>query len=137
MNIVITLPSNLIEAIIAGKKTAELRKVWPKLFNPDTDVVYVIKKGTKNIVAWFKIRSFVKTTMYYDAWKWYGRKLNIDYLWYADYITPNKPIVFWMIEKAGRFKKSIDREKSLHLNKNPQQFFYTDTRLSDPQTAVQ
>ena len=44
MNIIITLPSKLIQLIKEGKKRIELRKRYPLFFNPQKDVIYICEK---------------------------------------------------------------------------------------------
>lgn len=51
MDVIITLPTNLIQLIKDGKKTIELRKNRPLFFNPEEDVIYICKKGTACVVG--------------------------------------------------------------------------------------
>ena len=55
MNVVITLPKQLIIAIIGGTKTFEMRKCRPKHMKVGVDGFFVVEKGTKRIHCWCRV----------------------------------------------------------------------------------
>jgi len=46
MNILITLPKNLLEKILSGEKKYEMRKCLPKNMKLGEDGFFVVEKGT-------------------------------------------------------------------------------------------
>lgn len=124
MDILITLPKDLIEKIISGEKTIEVRKRKPKFFNPFRDIVYVVEKGTKQIVLDFSISNF-----YYvgreDLMKDFNAgKIGIDYDWLERYMSDCKVFVKWeigIITSLYGLNLNIER---LGVKKAPQSFVY-------------
>ena len=51
MNIVITLPNHLIEAIREGRKQYELRLSAPIHLNQSSDGFFVVEKGSSNVIC--------------------------------------------------------------------------------------
>lgn len=102
MNIVITLPRPLIDKIVSGEKTVEIRKSKPKNFNPEHDHVSVIEKGTKLAIAWFKISwfEFGSASLVYFL---YGENIGVPKKWLRDYVMndSSKGVWVWHISESG------------------------------------
>lgn len=99
MNILITLPKNLIEDIISGKKKYEMRKFQPKYMRVGKEGFFVVEKGTDKIRCWCRV----------DA----VRKPIID---------SKQRVYLWKIGKVKVFD-CLKRDPLL-IKKNPQQFAY-------------
>lgn len=97
MDIVITLPKNLIEKILSGEKTVEVRTHRPKLFNLYRDIVYVVQKGTRRIVMNFTIEEFLDVdrdgliSLYNEG------IVGVNYDWLMQYAANKKTFSIWCI----------------------------------------
>ena len=60
MNIVITLPSELIRKIQRGEKQVEIRKFAPESFYPSIDIVYICEKRKSAIVAYLELTRIIR-----------------------------------------------------------------------------
>lgn len=129
MNIVITLPQFLIEKIVCGEKTIEVRTKIPRTFDTNGDCVFVVEKGTNTIVAWFIIDKFLWGNMYSSYWKYHGKKMGINKEWYLRYCSDKKQLCLWFIKKAKMFKHPIPINYFDDVHKAPQSFIYTQQRL--------
>lgn len=122
MNILITLPKNLIEEIISDKKIYEMRKCLPKHMKIGSDGFFVVEKGTSNVRCWCRVDYIINQYLDSDSAAWYANKICVseEYLLkYAD----NKKVFLWKIGKVIKIEH-LDRS-SLFVDKNPQQFAYT------------
>lgn len=124
MNILITLPKNLIHAIISGRKNIEIRRTFPKSFICNKDKVYVVEKGTNRILISFKIEENFKCENFSHIWALFGDRFAIDYEYYKNYTLNRRFIYLWFITDVQVFEKPILRDKDLGLKTNPQSFVY-------------
>lgn len=125
MDIAITLPNSLWDKIVSGKKTIELRKNFPKFFDVDVDKVFVILKGTPQIVGFFYVRSFEWT---------YAKgllddksillKISVPRQWIANYIGDIHVVYLWHIREVYTFPRPLDRSIVWNMYTNPQSFVY-------------
>ena len=125
MDIAITLPLDLWKKIVAGEKTIELRKNFPKEFDVKTDRVYVILKGTTRIAGYFMVSSF-------EAF--YAESINDLYpiltkiavpkQWVIRYIGYASMVYFWHIRSVVVYPKHVDRKYYWKMQTNPQSFVY-------------
>lgn len=129
MNIVITLPQKLITKILLGEKRYEIRKSLPKLLQLERSWVYVVKKGTNEVPLVFQVDNILYGNMYMELWKSMHGKAGIPIEWYMRYVNNAKHICIWSISKRIFFTDPIDVKKDLMIEKNPQQFTYTDTDI--------
>ena len=103
MNILITLPKDLIEAIISGQKKYQVSKSQPKYMRVGEDGFYVVEKGTDKIRCWCRVDEV--TSPYISPW-------------YMDL----KRVYVWKIGKVKVFD-SLKRDPLL-IKRNPQNFAY-------------
>lgn len=126
MNILITLPSYLIQAILDGRKHVEVRTKLPNKFNTDTDVVFVVEKGTHNVPIMFSIRQFVifdsKDHALIDAKK----DAAVSFKWLFEYTGKHKRICLWEIGRICEFYHPDLMALWLQIETNPQSFSYID-----------
>ena len=125
MNVVITLPKNLITAIVSGAKTIEFRKSYPKDFDCRKDCVYIIEKGTRNVVAFFLVSDFQYETNPVEIWRDYSIQIGVPFFWFMAYAPRCRAYYLWRIRKASYLYTPLDREFSFGLTTNPQGFVYT------------
>lgn len=125
MNVVITLPRNLITAIVSGAKTIEFRKSYPKEFDCRKDFVFVIEKGTRNVVAYFLVSDFQYETNPVEIWRDYSIQIGVSFFWFMAYAPRCRAYYLWRIRKAAYLYTPLDRELSLGLTTNPQSYVYT------------
>ena len=125
MNIIITLPSDLIAAIVSRRKQIELRKCFPKHFNRVDDWVYVIEKGTKNVVARFRVIYFQKKYDPIEIWHTNGRQIWVDFNWFVKYTSTAKVYYLWHISEPEYLEKPLHRGAFFGLSCNPQSYVYT------------
>ena len=69
MNILITLPKNLLEDILNGKKKYEMRKCFPKQMRIGKDGFFVVEKGTDNVRCWCRVDEVEETYINYFSGK--------------------------------------------------------------------
>lgn len=129
MNIVITLPKVLIDAIVSRRKQIEFRKNFPKHFNTIDDWVYVIEKGTKNVVARFHVTYFQKEYDPIEVWHTYGRSIWVDFNWFMRYTSTAKVYYLWHISEPEYLEKPLHRGIFFGFSSNPQSFAYTQVYL--------
>ena len=126
MNIMITLPQNLIAAILNGEKTIEIRKSRPLHFDCNNDGVYICKKGCAQVVAFFQLREILHVwnpDQFYDD---HGSELAIPRTWFFEYVKGHKVCYAWVISKAWLFDTPIALESFSDVEKAPQQYVYTE-----------
>lgn len=125
MNIVITLPQQLITKILLGEKRYEIRKSLPKLLHLQKSWVYVVEKGTSEVTLAFKVNNILYGNMYSELWRSMHGKAGIPIEWYNRYVRNAKRIYIWSISERIYFKDPVDVKKDLLIEKNPQQYSYT------------
>lgn len=125
MNVIITLPSKLIQLIKERKKRIELRKTCPKLFNPHKDVIYICEKGTRNVVGCMIIEQIICTTNKYGILKDWSKDIAVSLEWIANYIKDAKELYGFFIGGCRFFDKPFSLDEHFHVKKAPQSFVYT------------
>lgn len=121
MNILITLPKDLIEKIISGEKVYEMRKCLPKNMKIGVDGFFVVEKGTSDVRCWCRVDKATNTYLDHYVTAWFARVTCVteEYmLKYAD----GKKVYLWRIGKVIKID-DLDRS-SLGVDINPQQFAY-------------
>lgn len=127
MDIAITLPSSLWNKIVSGEKSIELRKNRPNVFNPFRDRVYVVTKGSTEIVGYFYVACFMATTpsILMTSHNWL-KQIAVSQDWISNYVKNSVLVYLWHIEKCIPFHKSDDRNFDMRLKNNPQCFTYME-----------
>lgn len=121
MNILITLPKELIGEIISGKKKFEMRKSMPKQMRVGEDGFFVVEKGTDEIRCWCRVDKINETYIDHYSIDWYISRLCVP----AEYIEKyanGKKVYLWQIGKVVKLQDLC--RNSLFVDKNPQQFAY-------------
>lgn len=125
MDIAITLPCTLWDKIISGEKTVELRKNFPKDFDVHTDKVFVLLKGTPQIVGFFFVSSFewvyAKSLLGYES---ILPKISVPKQWIINYIGDSYAVYLWHIREVYTFPRPLDRSIVWNMYTNPQSFVY-------------
>lgn len=124
MNIVITLPKELIKAIIEGKKVIEIRKVRPTLINVGDDGFFCVEKGTQFVRCWCRIDDIGIVMKEFINPKELACKAAVSEEFIKDYIKKGKLIYLWRIGKVIEFEDDSLVLSSLFIDRNPQQFAY-------------
>ena len=125
MDIAITLPQDLWKKIVSGEKSIELRKNFPKEFDVNTDRVYVILKGTKLIVGYWKVIHF--EAFHAESICDFGPildKISVPRQWILNYVGNSSKVYLWHIGDVVQFGKPINREYYWKMQSNPQSFVY-------------
>lgn len=125
MNVIITLPSNLIQLIKEGKKTIELRKNYPLFFHREEDVIYICKKGTACVFGYIKIDAVVVTQNKYGILTEWAKDIAIPREWIEEYIKDTKILYGYFIRYYREFEKPLLLKKQFKVSKAPQSFVYT------------
>lgn len=125
MNVIITLPINLIQLIKDGKKTIELRKNKPLFFNPKDDVIYICQKGTAEIVGYMKIDAVKSTRNKYGILTGWAKDIAVPVKWIENYIRNAKDLYDYFIGSYTEFDKPFSLRKYLAIKRAPQSFVYT------------
>ena len=122
MNVVITLPKDLLEKIISGEKKFEMRKCEPKHMRIGVDGFFVVEKGSDDIRCWCRVDDIFETDISAYSTKLLASQLCVpeDYIEkYANY----KKVYLWDIGKVKTFE-NLKRDDLL-VDRNPQSFAYT------------
>lgn len=119
MNVVITLPRNLIDKILRGEKTYEMRKYIPYHYDRDCRI-YVVQKRTKNIVLSFRCDYFFEYNPN-RGWEVAGSMLGISKSYYLEYTKNAKSIWFWPILNLREENLTLD---DIGVARAPQNFCY-------------
>ena len=125
MNVIITLPSDLIAAIVSRQNQIEFRKNLPRHFNSIDDWVYVIEKGTKNVVARFRVNYFQKEYDPIEIWHTYGHLIWVNSDWFMKYASTTRDYYLWHISEPEYLEKPLHRGAFFGLSSNPQSYVYT------------
>lgn len=125
MDVIITLPSNLIQLIKEGKKCIELRKTCPKSFNPQKDVIYICEKRTDYVVGYLTIELIMYTNDKFAVLRDRSRYISVPLDWIADNIKNAKHRYSFIISNSKFFDEPLSLDENFHVNKAPQSFVYT------------
>ena len=121
MNVLITLPKNLIEKIISGEKSSEMRKGLPKNMKIGEDGFFVVEKGTNDVRCWCRVDKENETYVDHYSIDWYVSRICVPAKYIENYAN-GKKVYLWKIGKV-KVLQDLDRG-SLFVEKNPQQFAY-------------
>lgn len=126
MNIVITLPVNLIAEILEGRKMYEIRTKIPTNFNINRDVVYVVQKGTKKVVLYFTIVKFITGLDLNKNARYIAKKAAVLTGWLKNYAENKSMILAWEIGCYCKLTDCSAVYKQLGIKTNPQSYIYTE-----------
>lgn len=126
MNIIITLPTMLADLIYEGQKTIEVRKRWPKHFDPKDDVVYICEKGTGLVTGLLIINGMTISNSPSYTWHAFKDRICIEKEWFTDYLKDCKTHYLWHIRQAERFVKPYSLTEVFGVKSAPQSYVYTD-----------
>lgn len=122
MNVLITLPQDLIKSIISGDKTFEMRKCKPKMMKVGEDGFFVVEKGTDEVRCWCRVDQAREVVMTEQLAIEYSRFLCVTPEFVINYAPAGTKVYLWGI---GKVKKLQDLcRDSLIVGKNPQSFAY-------------
>lgn len=121
MNILVTLPKHLLEKIMSGEKTIEMRKCLPRLMRIGEDGFYIVEKGTNNVRCWCRVDDVYEVIINHNVAMGYASRLCVSTAYIEKYAN-GKKVYLWRIGKVITFD-SLKRE-TLLVDKNPQQFAY-------------
>lgn len=125
MNVVITLPVNLIAEILEGRKKFEIRSRIPLKFDNYKDVVYVVQKGTKKVVLYFTIaKIFGYYNLNSDA-DFVASRAAVPTGWLKSYAAGKTKIYAWVIGCWCKLTDCSEVYQHLGIKSNPQSFVYT------------
>lgn len=125
-HIIITLPDYLWEKIVKKEKRIELRSRFPLSFSFKNSKCYVVRKGTHDVVGYFKITeiSEYKPDSYIPIGL--ARLLGVTFKWLVSYCRNKKKLYLWHIGEVHEFPEPIDARQAFGISTNPQSFIYTD-----------
>lgn len=129
MDILITLPQNLWIDIVEGKKTIELRSVWPKKFRLFFNRVWVVLKGSKLVVGSFYVYNCIWIGNKQNFWNDMGEYLCVSQDWFQKYIHDKKNLYAWCIDDVYELEEPIKLKSLLHVDKSPQSYTYVKRPL--------
>lgn len=124
MNVVITLPINLIRAIKKGRKTLEMRKSFPRLLTVGEDGFFVVEKGSNKIHCWCRVDNIQKVSSWIQLSENTCRSLAISQRYIDNYRSGTQFIYLWRIGKVINFEDGAVALNDLYVGKAPQSFAY-------------
>lgn len=122
MDVLITLPKHLIEKILSGEKTIEMRKTFPKKLEVGHDGFFVVEKGTNNVRCWCRVSHFAKHIMMTVLLRKYQPQICVPDEYILKYAPPPKFAHFWFISEVRELNFVIPDFWNIHSN--PQSFVY-------------
>ena len=125
MNIVITLSLPLIQAIIEGRKTYEMRKAIPKHLRVGEDGFFVVEKGSKRIHCWCRVDEIQHVSGLFSLTEDTCKMLAVSKEYVDTYRSNAKYIYLWRIGKVTRFEDGAVTLEDLVVDRAPQSFAYT------------
>ncbi|MBR3163689.1 hypothetical protein IKF15_00060 [Candidatus Saccharibacteria bacterium] len=129
MDILITLPKNLIEKILSGEKTVEVRTRRPIQFDLFNDIVYVVQKGTRRVVMNFSIEKFDDVDMAGLLFLYNEGKVGVDLNWLMQYAANKRMFSIWHIGCVTSMDKIYVYLDDLYIKVAPQSYTYVKTYL--------
>lgn len=123
MNILITLPKNLLDKILSGEKKFEMRKCLPKNMKLGEDGFFVVEKGTDDVKCWCRVDSVIEISMNEWVSEYYSNDLCVTPRFILNYAPIGTKVFLWEVSKVVKLQ-DLCRD-SLYVDKNPQQFAYT------------
>lgn len=126
MNIVITLPAELIAAILDRKKSIEVRSKLPLHFDSGNDVVFVSMKGTHKIPIYFTVKKFVVYGSSYTNDEQIANAASVPVKWITDYRESKRFIYAWVIGYVCELENPVFVWNALQMTNNPQSYIYKD-----------
>ena len=124
MNVLITLPKNLIDAIISGEKTFEMRSVKPQLMECSEDGFFCVEKGTDNVRCWCQCDYTLKLDADEVLYGFWSERLAVDVGYVKLYCSNKRMVYMWHIAEVVEFHGSGIKRDELYVDRNPQQFAY-------------
>lgn len=126
MNIVITLPINLIAEILEGRKLFEIRSKIPANFNINRNVVYVVQKGTRKVVLYFTIAKFITDLDLKQNAQYIAKNAAVPIGWLKTYAESKDRIHAWVIGCYYKVTNCTEIYQLLGIKSNPQSYIYTE-----------
>ena len=124
MNVLITLPKHLINAIIDGKKKYEMRAARPLQMKLGEDGFFCVEKGSDNVRCWCRCDEIKEVYTNYNSFPGWSDLLCIDREYIIDYCQNKKIVYLWHIAEVKVFEDESLCRDSLCIDRNPQQFAY-------------
>lgn len=122
MNILITLPKELISEILSGNKKFEMRKCLPKNMKIGEDGFFVVEKGTDLIRCWCRVDQIINVRMTDEMAAYYMGSLGVTQQFILEYAPSGTRVYLWGIGKVIEFYNL--HRRYLVIDRNPQQFAY-------------
>ena len=122
MNVLITLPKKLLESILSGDKTFEMRKSKPKMMKVGEDGFFIVEKGTDEVRCWCRVDEVREMVMTEEIAVCYSKCLCVTPRFILNYAPVGTKVYLWGI---GKRMELLDLcRDSLCVDRNPQQFAY-------------
>lgn len=122
MNILVTLPTKLIEEIVSGKKQFEMRKRVPKHMKIGEDGFFAVEKGTDNIKCWCRVDEINEYVIDNLSVNYLSRVLCVSPKFVINYAHVGTKVYLWKIGKVI-ILQDLYRD-SLIVDRNPQSYAY-------------
>lgn len=122
MNVLITLPNDLVKKIILGEKGFEMRKSLPNQMEIGRDGFFVVEKGTDDVRCWCRVDEVYRIVISKDKAQYYAKDLCVTPEFILNYAKVGTKVYLWKIGKRVVIEDL--KRGSLGLDNNPQQFSY-------------
>lgn len=122
MNIIITLPKNLLDKIISGEKIFEMRKTFPRGMRIREDGFFVVEKGTDKVRCWCRVDNIIKMVMTKKLAISFSKFLGVSPQYVINYAPFGTKVFMWSIGKVKIFQDLCRYQ--LLVDSNPQSFAY-------------
>ena len=124
-HVIITLPIQLWQEIVAGRKLFELRKSIPRI-HPFSGRVYVVIKGSKIVPGYFTLSGIVGSNDTDYLWDYCDGNLGISKEEYQRYASTMLHCLYaWEIDSVYVYNNPLNIKLTFGIARNPQSFVYT------------
>lgn len=122
MNVVITLPKNLISSILQGEKKFEMRKNFPMSLTVGSDGFFVVEKGTNSVHCWCRVKRIHAIKLTPELAYNLAPSLCVSPEYILKYQSIGLYVYLWEIDMVVHLPNTSIC--SLGVSKNPQNFAY-------------
>ena len=124
MNVLITLPKYLIDAIISGQKRYEMRVTKPLQMKLGEDGFFCVEKGSDVVRCWCRCDRIQKAYTKHNPFAGWDGLLCVSRLYIDEYVRNKEYVYMWHIDKVIVFEDGSLYRDSLIVDRNPRQFAY-------------
>lgn len=130
MNVVITLPHDLIDMILSGRKRIEMRRSFPADLRIGVDGFFVIEKRTSLVRCYCEVAALTLANDPCFVIERFRNEIAVSADYIMKYLT-DRPAFLWHIGEVYTLASGISVKNDLEVSHNPQSYVYTKAIIDD------